>query len=168
MNAIAVHFSSASSAWLTPPAIIDRVLQALDGIDLDPCSNSHEAPNVLAASLCTVEDDGLSQPWYGRVYMNPPYGRDISAWVVKLRLEYDAGRVTEAIVLLPARTDTAWFRRLRPYPRCFIAGRLKFSGYQNSAPFPSAVVYLGTRPQRFFEAFAELGDVYPAAWETIL
>ena len=45
-------------------------------IDLDPCSNSKAQPNVPALNHFTVEDDGLEQKWFGRVYMNPPYGRE--------------------------------------------------------------------------------------------
>jgi len=102
---LAVHFSSASDEWLTPPHIIARVVQVLGAIDLDPCSNDHGAPNVPAARHFTAADDGLAQPWVGRVFMNSPYGRSIGRWVDKLVGEYEAGRVTQAIALLPARTQ---------------------------------------------------------------
>jgi len=78
-------------------------------IDLDPCSNSHEEPNVPAKTHFTREDDGLAQDWHGRVYMNPPYGYEIAEWVDRLCQQYEQGSVIEAITLVPARTDTAWF-----------------------------------------------------------
>ena len=74
--------------------------------------------------------------------------------------EYVGGNVCEAVALVPARVDTSWFNRLRDYAVCFIRGRLQFSGHENSAPFPSAVVYLGSRRDAFYGTFSDLGDVW--------
>ena len=92
--------------------------------------------------------------------MNPPYGRELPVWIDKLLGEYRSRRVEEAIALLPARTDTQWFRRLRRFPRCFLWGRLRFSEACNGAPSPSMTVYLGARWERFVEVFSDIGDVY--------
>jgi len=82
------------------------------------------------------EIDALSKEWLGNCWMNPPYGKEISAWVKK-------ASESKALVvgLLPARTDTSWFwdyvqgkAEIR-----FIRGRLKFGSCKNSAPFPSMV-----------------------------
>lgn len=160
---MAVHYTSNSVEWYTPDSIIERAMLCMGGIDLDPCSNSHETPNIPAQRHFTKEDDGLSQPWAGRVYMNPPYGSEIADWVAHLCSEYERGAVTEAMALVPARTDTAWFRRMKAYPRCFVWGRLHFSGQENSAPFPSMVVYLGRDLAAFKAAFGDIGDVYRVA-----
>lgn len=157
---LAPLMSSASPEWYTPQEILTRVVEVMGGIDLDPCSNSHDDPNVPATHHYTEEDDGLSQKWHGRVYMNPPYGRVIGDWVNKLVSEFESGQVTQAIALVPARTDTQWFRLFRPYLRCFVSGRLKFSDHDNSAPFPSAIVALGCDPAAFVEAFSDMGDVF--------
>lgn len=154
-----VHFSSETDEWYTPPGIVNAVIALLGAIDLDPCSNSKTEPNVPAAEHFTASDNGETRPWSGRVYMNPPYGREIETWVTKLVREYNAGAVTAAIALVPARTDTRWFQRFRGFPRCFISGRLKFSGQENAAPFPSMVVYLGKDLDRFALEFAPLGAV---------
>ncbi|MBU1751251.1 MAG: ParB N-terminal domain-containing protein [Chloroflexi bacterium] len=156
---LAVHFSSVNAEWLTPPHIIVRVVRVLGGIDLDPCSNDG-APNVPAARHFTVADDGLAQEWTGRVYMNPVYGRTIGQWVEKLVREHAAGHVPQALALLPARTDTAWFRLLVDYPLCFLHGRLNFSGHENGAPFPSVVVGLGCDLDAFLGAFEDIGAVF--------
>src|SRR5690606_25115211 len=78
--------------------------------------------------------------------------------------EWEAGNVTHAIALLPARTDTQWFRILREHPRCFLHGRLQFWGPDdkgNSATFPSVVVALSPRSiADFIECFEGVGDVY--------
>jgi phage N-6-adenine-methyltransferase len=155
-----VHYSSESEQWNTPQLIIDRVLKVMRTIELDPCSNSHDNPNIPAQCVYTEEDNGLSHAWFGTVYMNPPYGDVIKEWVEKLASDYEDGHLQEAIALLPARTDTQWFRRLRDYPRCFVWGRLRFSDATNSAPFPSMVVYLGENVETFTDIFSDIGDVY--------
>lgn len=155
-----VHFMSDSIECYTPSEILARAVRAMGAIDLDPCSNSHESPNVPAALHYTQEDDGLAQAWAGRVFMNPPYGRELDDWIAKLCEEYEAGRVSQAIALVPSRTDTQWFRRLRAYPRCFIWGRLRFVNQENSAPFPSMAVYLGENLGAFLTSFSDIGDTY--------
>lgn len=61
-------FSSDTPEWYTPPEIIDRVVTLFGAIDLDPCADAGRG--VPAARHFTVDDDGLSQVWSGRVYMN--------------------------------------------------------------------------------------------------
>lgn len=91
--------------------------------------------------------------------MNPPYGRTIGDWVDKLVSEYESGAVVEAIALVPARTDTEWFKRFRRYPRCFVFGRLSFSN-SGTAPFPSVAVYLGKNLPTFLVEFSSIGDTF--------
>ena len=155
---LGVHFSSESEEWYTPPKIIELSLKVLGEIDLDPCSDA--GSNIPATNRFTKEDDGLTKPWAGHVYMNPPYGRAIVGWAEKLCEEYARGSVTSAIALVPARVDTDWFRLFRDFAVCFIDGRLKFSGHENSAPFPSAVIYLGKDIESFNAAFSGVGDVW--------
>lgn len=157
-------FTSKRVDHYSPASVVDRAVRTLGGIDLDPCSNSREAPHVPAGSHFTQTENGLSRPWFGRVYMNPPYGRSIGDWVQKLVDEYRAGNIRSAVALVPARTDTHWFRTFRGFPVCFIRGRLQFLDHagneQGSAPFPSVVIYLGNEPERFYSEFQSLGDIY--------
>lgn len=159
--------SSDSVEWYTPSHILDAAVVALGGIDLDPCSNADRT--VPATTHYTVEDDGLSHGWRGRVYMNPPYGREIGDWIEKLAVEYEMGNVTEAVALVPARTDTAWWGRLAPLMSrlCLVRGRLSFSG-ADPAPFPSAAIYLGLTPQGFDDAFGALGWVHPGVVQRLV
>lgn len=150
--------SSDSIEWYTPRHIIDAVLLTLGAIDLDPCADPDRF--VPALTHYTEEDNGLGKTWEGRVYMNPPYGRTIGSWTTKLRDELERGWVTEAVALLPARVETLWWQGLAPVHVCFIRGRLQFSGYQKNAPFPSAAVYFGGRPEAFHSAFGPLGALY--------
>ena len=105
----AVHFATGCAEWLTPLSIIIATLLVLKRIDLDPCSNTG-TPNIPARKHFTVADDGLTRPWSGRLYVNPPYGREIGPWVRRLKSQYERGNVCQAIALLPSRTETAWFR----------------------------------------------------------
>jgi hypothetical protein len=146
--------------YWTPPHILDRAAAVLGAIDLDPCADPISPTTSASVRRYHLTDDGLRQRWHGRVFLNPPYGAEVEQWVDHLLIEYAAGRVHEAIVLLAARTDTAWFRKLRQFPRCFLTGRLTFGNSDSAAPFPSVVVYLGADVATFAAAFADLGDVY--------
>lgn len=84
--------------WLTPPEIIEN----LGDFDLDPCSPV-DRPWSTASNHYTIDDDGLTQPWSGRVWCNPPFGREAIKWMHKM-VEHGNG-----IALIPARTETAMF-----------------------------------------------------------
>lgn len=157
---MAVHYSSASPEWYTPAHIVAAVASFFDAIDLDPCAEDGDPKTVPAARHFTAADDGLAREWFGRVYMNPPYGDAIGAWVAKAVASYDSRAIEAAILLVPARVDTAWFRQLDRFALCFINGRLKFGGHEDSAPFPSALVYLGDEIDRYTAAVAHLGRVF--------
>lgn len=152
------HFSSESNEWYTPQNIIDAAAQVLDGIAVDPCSNTG-TPNVPASKHYTAEDDGLSMNWNGTVYMNPPYGRALKHWVRKFKLEHGKGRMTAGIALLPARPGSDWFDEISEYDVSFIRGRLRFSE-GNPAPFPSMCVYCGPDAARFLQVFSPIGCMY--------
>ncbi len=159
-------FTSATPEWYTPKHVVDRVIRVFDGfISLDPCSNSgdFETANVPALNYWTQAEDGLVQPWHGNVYMNPPYGDVIGDWVRRMCDAFESEEIDAAIALLPGRIDTAWFQLLNRYPICCVRGRLRFSGSENSAPFPSVVVYLGYNPDAFITQFRDIGPIRPAA-----
>ena len=71
-----------SVEYYTPPEIV----QALGEFDLDPCYPIIPLPWRTAKKVYTRENDGLKMPWEGRVWMNPPYGRELAAWINKLSL----------------------------------------------------------------------------------
>ena len=84
--------------------------------------------------------NGFKKPWGKRVYVNPPYGREITKQVKKAYKERNKGKTI--VMLLPSRTDTRWWHDyvMKADEIRFIKGRLKFGGSKNSAPFPSCVV----------------------------
>jgi phage N-6-adenine-methyltransferase len=155
---------SENNEWYTPACYIDAVHAALGGIDLDPASSEIANATVRAKRFYTAEDDGLSHPWIGRVYLNPPYGRLAGAFVERLADEHETGRVTAAIVLVNAHcTDTAWFQRLWSGVLCFTDHRIDFerpSGKtRNQSTHGSAFAYVGANELAFADAFAPFGAI---------
>jgi phage N-6-adenine-methyltransferase len=130
-----VHYSSRTDEWSTP----DDFFAELDGIfhfDLDACASPR---NAKCARYFTQQQDALQQRWQGTVYMNPPYGREIGAF---MRKAYEESLLGATVVcLVPSRTDTQWWHRYaRRGQIIYLRGRLKFGGAETSAPFPSAIV----------------------------
>jgi hypothetical protein len=121
--------------WLTPPHIIN----ALGKFDLDPCAPVNR-PWPTAATHYTKEDNGLSLPWHGRVWCNPPFGREAVKWLRKMR-EHGNG-----IALVPARTETAMFYDAvwgYSYGVLFVRGRPHFHYTDGTAaPFNSGAPIL--------------------------
>jgi phage N-6-adenine-methyltransferase len=128
-------FSSDSQEWTTPQDFFDS-LDAEFHFTLDPCATPE---NAKCKRYFTKADDGLKQQWTGRVFMNPPYGREIGKWVKKA-YEESQSNAEVVVCLLPARTDTRWWHDycLRGDVH-FIKGRLKFGKASNAAPFPSVI-----------------------------
>ena len=161
--------SSKTVEWYTPPAIIQAARTVLNDIDLDPASCLRAQQEVRAKQYYTQFEDGLSQPWYGRVWLNPPYGRDHrgesnqGVWSRRLLREYEQGDVTSAILLVNASTGTKWFQPLWSYPICFVAKRIAFldeHGVAQSNPtHDNALVYFGDAPERFAAVFATWGTI---------
>lgn len=127
--------SSATPEWATPADLFWELNREF-AFDLDPCS-THE--NAKCRRHFTEAEDGLSQEWTGSVFMNPPYGRVIGAWIRKAYESAQAGATV--VCLIPANTDTAWWHDfcMKGEVR-FLRGRLKFGNSKDPAPFPSAVV----------------------------
>jgi hypothetical protein len=162
----AALFTSKSDERYSPPDFMPHVRAVLGIIDLDPASCAQANRVVIADRFYDRSIDGLKQPWDARnLYLNPPYGDEIDPFIIRAIAEYERGAFPEGILLVPARTDTEWFQRLKVYPRCFITGRLKFwndddSTLTTGAPFPSAVIYLGHRLDIWAREFSTIGDVY--------
>lgn len=126
--------------WRTPRdffAELDREF----GFTLDPCAT---VASAVCARFFTEADNGLERSWAGeRVFMNPPYGREIGLWMRKADTEAQGGALV--VCLVPARTDTGWWwESVMPYYPAgvrFVRGRLRFDE-AGPAPFPSAVVVM--------------------------
>lgn len=125
--------------WYTPPSIFEALDIVFDLDAASPGFNNCFTP----AKNCVVYDDGsgtvdylgtvsdkgdtffgdaLDMDWWGNVWCNPPYDRNMMAWVQKMA---DHGK---GIMLVFARTDAKWAQAALEScdAVCFIAGRVKF------------------------------------------
>ena len=121
----------------TPKYLFDRI-SSIFNFSLDVCALPE---NAKCESYYTPKDDGLSKPWRGGVWCNPPYGREISSWVKKAYEESQKEYNSFVLMLLPARTDTRWWWEYVQGKATlfFIKGRVKFGDHNVGAPFPSVL-----------------------------
>lgn len=139
MNASFERCELTKVEWLTPPELVKK----LGEFDLDPCSPVN-APFLHAKTNYTIENDGLAKDWFGRVYMNPPYGKQMHLWLEKLKNHGNG------IALIFARTETkCFFENVWDSADAllFVKGRIRFyhvSGIQAGTPgAPSVFVAYG-------------------------
>lgn len=132
-------FSSKTDLWETPQSFYDELDKEFQ-FTLDPCATPE---NAKCEMFFTKEMNGLTKNWGGnRVFCNPPYGKEIGKWVKKA-YEESKKNDTTVVMLIPARTDTAYFHDYiyhKAKEIRFVKGRLKFGQSKNAAPFPSMVV----------------------------
>lgn len=132
--------------WATPPEVFDPLDREFH-FTLDACAT---AENAKCPRFFTEEQNGLAQDWgTERVFLNPPYGREIYAWTRKAR-EAARGGAT-VVALLPASCDLAWWHddvvghaEIR-----FIRGRVRFltgGPYRASGFFASVIVVWRPKP----------------------
>lgn len=128
-------FTSKTDMWETPQEFFNALDEEFH-FTLDACAVPE---NKKCEKFYSPDQNGLKQPWTGTVWCNPPYGRQIGMWIKKGLESSKCGATV--VMLLPARTDTAWFHNYI-YAKAeirFIRGRLKFGGSKWSAPFPSMI-----------------------------
>lgn len=165
-----VHYSSESKEWYTPAVYVRAVQAVLGCIDVDPASCVLANTSIQAKTFFTKEQNGLLQPWFGKVFLNPPYGRygetrqtgEAQIWIEKLFDEYTKGNVEEAILLVQAEIYKRWFEPLWNYPLCFPNGRIAFwnaQGQKGRSPHASAFVYFGSRLLAFTRVFSTFGPI---------
>ena len=139
-------FASKKHDWGTPQYVFDH-FDKIYNYGLDAAANKG---NAKCEKYITPEQDSLSVDWASEypearsVWLNPPYGRGIGAWMKKCHDQADKGLVVSALVM--ARTDTRWWHDwcMKANHIWLIKGRIRFVGSDgvpgNSAPAPSALV----------------------------
>jgi ParB family chromosome partitioning protein len=171
--------SSETNEHYTPLDVIERAREALWAIELDPASCALANESVRAVQFFDQATDGLSRPWHGTVFLNPPGGRTADGrssqkiWWQKLVGEYGSQRTTAAVFvsfsieLLQTSPVKSCGRIPQHFPICFPSGRLAYRSVGDagqivvgrSPPHASMIVYLGPHVDRFRGAFADLGHV---------
>lgn len=118
--------------WYTPAPYVEAARQVMGGIDLDPASCLEAQKVVQATRYYTREDDGLMQPWSGKVWLNPPYATALieSFLLGRLIPALEANEVGQAVVLTNNCTETGWCQTLmaHAWALCFPKGRIHFWG----------------------------------------
>jgi hypothetical protein len=167
---VAKH-SSATVEHYTPTDVIVAARNTMGAIDLDPASCSQANDEVVkAARFCSQELDGLAQHWVGRVWLNPPGGKDERArsrtklWWIKLCEEYLSGRVSQALFLafnleFLQVSQAGCPLSAMSLPFCIPSKRLKVGRGPTHA---NAIVYMPDRADptstgRFHSAFSGIG-----------
>jgi len=152
--------------WATPKRIWKPLGDALGGFDLDPASGAE--PEPIAPTRYTKEDGGLTESWFGDVWLNYPYGRqEHPEWTSKVAQEARQDRTDSITVLAPASTDTSWFQSNLSDADLltFVDGRISFIGAGDStddvAAFSSVLVSFFDReiPDGYEDALREIGFV---------
>lgn len=134
--------SSERMDWETPPELFDPLNEEFH-FTLDVCAT---AQNAKCTRFFTPEEDGLKQKWTGVCWMNPPYGREVKAWMKKAYEESLRGATV--VCLVPSRTDTFWWHEyaMKADEIRYVRGRVRFIGAESTAPFPSSlIIFRGTR-----------------------
>lgn len=156
-----VSYNSGNNEWYTPKYILDAARRTMGSIDLDPASSEIANRTVQAAVFYTKEDDGLIRPWFGNVWLNPPYSKDLIRQFVSAvrnkRSEYD-----QAIILVNNATETRWFQELfnAASAVCFVDSRIKFLDMDGKPGSPlqgQAIFYIGSYHSTFIINFSQFG-----------
>jgi hypothetical protein len=123
-----------TNTWLTPLSLIN----SLGEFDLDPCGF---IGHKTAKKIVVLPKDGLSIEWNGRVWLNPPYGRNVNAWLQKLQNHGNG------MALVFGRTDVKWFQNLRFDGINFLSKRIAFLNDKfeqgTNAGVPSVLIAFG-------------------------
>jgi hypothetical protein len=121
----------ATVEWYTPSFIFEAL--GLE-FDLDPCSPVGGLPWIPAKQFYSLPSDGLSLPWQGKIWCNPPYGKDTPRWLYKMNQHRNG------IALVFSRTDVSWFHdyAAKADALFFIKNRIKFVDDSGQPPHGSS------------------------------
>lgn len=159
--------------WYTKPKYIEAAREVMGGIDLDPASCAAANEIVKATHYYTKQQNGLEQPWYGRVWLNPPYGRSsrmqgqhrstMGLFIERLLKSYAARDITQAIVLTTSEVNAKWFYPFLQFLICIPDHRVNFivpvQCNKYSHGFGTCFTYLGPNEQKFIDVFSQFGHV---------
>ncbi len=153
--------------WGTPPSIWRPLSDAIGGFDLDPCSGAETSP--IASARYDDTDDGLTEPWFGKVWLNPPYS-DMEPWARKCVGETTSRRADTVVALIPSRTSADWWQNnvAKATALCFVDHRIEFQGRtggdnrdgSGSASFSNAIAVFGECPPDLLDALDRQGMVF--------
>ena len=176
----AARHSMDSPEWYTPAPIVEAARLLMGEIDLDPASHEDANQTVRAVRFYSVDDDGLKQRWFGRVFVNPPGGFVAPFWH-----KFNSNEFTEGIWIgysleqLQTLQQIGAARTPLDFPFCVTSRRIAFveneakkaarfekliaAGKvpnQKSSPSHSNYIsYRGWQRDKFAEVFRQFGQV---------
>lgn len=153
---VGLFTSQETDEWSSPREVVEPIAESIGGFALDPCSGAEQSP--FADETYTEDDDGLSQPWHGDVWVNPPYS-DMSTWTEKAVAESERGDVKRVVYLCKGDSSTQWWQSAieQATAVCAIDGRLSFGDGGNSAPFASHIFVFGALSDGLTDALRDQG-----------
>lgn len=161
---VTVHVSNNSGKyeWHTPPKFIEAARKVMGSIDLDPASSEIGNKIIRAETIYTKEKNGLEHPWYGNIWMNPPYNNSLVDDFTR-KLVNELSNINQACVLVNNATETKWFQNimLKCDMICFVKSRIKFLDINGEATGSSlqgqVIMYFGQNVDVFYKTFKEFG-----------
>ncbi len=159
-----INQDSGDTEYYTPVEIVEAARETMGGIKLDPFSSEAANKRIKAEFFYTVEEDGLKQPWFGNVWMNHPFSREMNTLCIKkLDFEYKLKKVKQACCITFAATSEKWFQPLMLYPQCFLSPRTNYFLPDGSKKVGvtkgSVVTYFGDDLDAFVANFKSFGRI---------
>lgn len=159
-------------SYFTPDIYTEGVREVMGAIDLDPAScdeaNNGDANNdgVQAKNFYDIDDDGLSEEWFGRVFLNPPF-KEWDQWSLKAYKEWKSGRVTQMVVFIGANScvNKNFERLKRIADAVFIPDGRDYGNTwgpkSTSGSFQGHFLfYFGPKVKKFNDVFSKYGSVF--------
>lgn len=179
--AFAARHSCDSPEWYTPDVFVAAAREVMGGIDLDPASHPEANARIKAHKIFTAEDNGLTQPWHGRVFLNPPGGLVGEFWLKALKddgyeqliwIGYSLEQLQTLQQVGASSTPLDW-------PICFTSKRIAFveneakkaervakllakgkkPNDKSSPSHSNYIVYMGDEDRKFRDVFQQFGQV---------
>ena len=160
LEALTSTTGNKTDCWNTPPEFVGDVLKYFGTLDVDPCSNDEDNPNVPAKKVYTEITNGLAHRWTANsVFMNHPYSQS-DKWIPYAVSQYELGYAKEMILLIKLDVSTKWWRSVSQYSWIAVNERMKFGDGTGASPFQSAIIYLGKNLEKFNTMFCKYGTLY--------
>jgi len=141
----------------TSPDLWRPLSKAIDGFDLDPAAGCEPTP--IADERYTESDDGLTSPWFGTVWLNPPFSNKIE-WYRRLVAQYRTGNINRAVAIAKVDTSPEWFQRWFSTADviCFLNDRDVYLGHGDNPSF-STMVGVWNPTDRVVSVLSGMGTV---------
>ena len=161
-NGSVVEVYSGKQEWYTPEKYIEAARSVMGSIDLDPASCAKANKTVKAETYYTEKQNGLIHPWYGNVFLNPPYAQnEVREFTARIAEAYVNKNIEQGILLTNNSTDTSWWHYAAKQSSaiCFTAGRIKFyeETIGGSPTNGQTFMYFGRKVKTFSKIFSEFG-----------